>query len=498
MNPSATDRHRLASMLRWDVRLQVRYGFYAVYAVLTAVYVVGIRLAPEGLRPTLATLAVFGDPAFLGFYFVGAVVLFEKGDGVVEALATSPLRGSEYLASKALSLSLLATIASVAVVTFANGPSFRVGHLLAGVVLTSVLMVLVGFVAVARFDSLNAYFLTSLGYLVPTALPLLDFLGIASHPALYLVPTQASLVLLGGAFHPLAPWQTAYAVGYLLACIAVAAVLARRAYRVHVLHRDRTDAGSGVAVPDPTRRVDGRRLGPAATLALADLRNWLRDPLLAVVVGLPLYYALVGRLLVPLATDRLAPGFDLVPHYPLLVALFTFTAPLAYGFVTGFFVLEERDEGVLDALWTTPLTGRGYVAYRSVAVTLVSFVSMAAVPPAVGLVPVPPVLLVPVAAVGSLWGVGCALLLPAFSTNSVEGVAVSKFLGLSVLVPIAAIALVPGPLQFLAGAIPPYWPMKALLVGLDRATVPVVGRYLLIGLASHLAVVGWFVRRFEP
>lgn len=496
-----TATSRFGSMLGWDVRLQVKYGFYAVYAVVVTLFALGLRQLGPDLRPTALTLVVFSDPAFLGFYFVAALVLFEKREGVVDALTLSPLRPAEYLAAKALSLTALAVVAALIITVASVGLAFDLGYFLLGVVLTSLLFVLFGFVAVARFDTLNAYFMSSVVYLTPTVFPLLDLFGIVESPLFYLIPTQASLVLLGAAFGVAAPatWELAYAVGYLLVCTGVAFVAARRAFERYIV-RGETTGTSGTAVPRGTGVGvgGGSDRGPVATLALSDLKNWLRDPLLAFVAAIPVLYALVGRFLVPWLAEQLPAGVDLVAYYPLLVGLFLLISPIAFGFVTGFLILEERDQRVLEALWTTPLTGRGYLLYRSVSVTLVSFVSMLLVAPLVGLVSVPLTLLVPVALVGSLWGVGSALLLAAYAENTVEGVAVSKFFGFTVLVPTVAIALDPGPWVYLAGVLPPFWPLQAFVLGLDGAATTTVAAHLLVGLVAHAAVVAVFVRRMRP
>jgi fluoroquinolone transport system permease protein len=216
-------------MVPWDVRLQYRYGFYAVYAVLTVLFVGALRSIPAGsARDTALQLLVFSDPSFLGFYFVAALVLFEKGQGVVGALVTSPLSTRAYLWSKALSLTLLALVATTAVTALGYGTDVRWVPLLAGVALTSVLFVFVGFVAVARFDSVNAYFMTALAYMTVLGGPVLGLVGLVETPLFYLLPAQPSLVLFEAALGPVPALELAYAVGYLVVAIGVAAVAARR------------------------------------------------------------------------------------------------------------------------------------------------------------------------------------------------------------------------------------------------------------------------------
>ena len=491
---------RLAAMVGWDVRLQYRYGFYAVYAVVTVGYALALRVAPLDLRPLLLQAALFSDQVVLGFYFVGALVLFEKGDGVLDALVTSPLSARAYLASKVVSLAALSVLASLALAVGVVGAGFDLLPLVAGVALTSALFVLLGFVVVARFGTLNAYFLVGTSAVSPFALPLLETLGILRTPLFYAFPTRGTLVLLGASLGPVPSGEIAYAVGSLAVWIGIAWVVAERAFERHVV-RGRVRGEHGAARPDRsslTGRAWSDRLGPVGTLALADLRNWARDPLLRVVAVAPLLAAVVGRFLVPFATDALAPWIGLRPYYPLVLGVFVLLAPYLLGFVAGLFVLEERDQRVLEALWTTPLTGRGYLAYRSVAVIGLSFAYAFVVVPVLGVLAVPTWLLVAVAAVSSLWAVVAGLLLAAIADNSVEGVAVTKLFGIFLLGPIVAIPVLPEPVEFVAGVDPLYWPVKALVVGLDRGPVAEVWLLLAAGVVVHAAAIAVLARRFRP
>lgn len=85
-------------------------------------------------------------------------------------------------------------------------------------------------------------------------------------------------------------------------------------------------------------------------------------------------------------------------------------------------------------------------------------------------------------------------LLTALSANAVEGVAVSKLLGLLLMVPIAVIAVLDGPLELVAGVFPLYWPAKALVVGLDGGWTFLA--YLAVGAVYHLVVAWVLARRF--
>jgi fluoroquinolone transport system permease protein len=480
----------VVAMLRWDARLQVRYGFYAVYAVVTVLFGLGLSGLPESVRTATLVMVLFADPGFLGFYFVGALVLFEKNEGVLDALVTSPLSTDAYLVSKTLSLSLIAVLGALVITLFVHGPAFRPVWFLLGLGLTTGLFVLVGFVAVARFDSLNAYFLTAILYTIPLSLPLLEHFDVVASPLFYLLPTQASLVLLGAAFETPPTWELAYAVGYLGLTVAVAYVLARRAFETHVVRATtRTPTREG----ERRSRLSGRSLGPIATLVVTDLRTWVRDPLLVYIGLSPFLIGLIARF--GIAPIDAAVGFvDLAAHADELLAAFLFTPAGTLGFAAGFFMLEDRDQGVLEALRTTPLTGRGYLLYRGAVFLGLTFLSTLAMVPLVDLGTLPPASYVAISLVASLHTAVTGLLMASLAANTVEGVGVSKLLGFLIIAPVAAIALVAEPIQFLAGVFPPFWAAKATVAALTGTGG--VATYLAAGLLVQGVVIAALLRLF--
>ena len=85
-------------------------------------------------------------------------------------------------------------------------------------------------------------------------------------------------------------------------------------------------------------------------------------------------------------------------------------------------------------------------------------------------------------------------LLAALAADPIEGPALNKLLGLAFVVPLAAIAAVPEPLQFAAGVLPPYWPAKALVVGVSGGAF---WPYLAVGTGYAALLLAAFVRLFR-
>ncbi len=495
----------IRSMLVWDARLQARYGFYAVYAVLTFVYIVGLRALSPALRTDASVLLIVTDPTVLGFYFIAAMVLFEKEEGVLGALVTSPLGDRGYLISKTITLSLLAVIASILVAVFGHGSNIhpRLAVLVIGVSLSATLFVLIGFVAVARFDSINEYFISAAGWGAVLFLPLFGYVGFVETPLFYLLPAQPVLLVVEGGLRPIAAWRLVYAFGYLSIGNVVAFVWARRAFRRHVVRGGTPGRQLGRGeVPDSTTGRDRSRLTartPWAELLLTDLRNWSRDPMLAVAAIGPFALAAVIRFGAPAVAELAAPAVDLRAYYPVITASLVAFGPSIYGFVVGMFVLEDREQGVLVAFRTSPLSGRGYLLYRGSTVYVLSVVATLPALAAVGVVEIPPVVLVGGVVVGALGGPLVSLGFGTLASNTIEGIALSKLVNLVVLGPAIVVAVVPEPLQFAAGVLPTYWPVKAVVAGIlgESSWAAYLAVGTLVQLVWLTGIGRWFVSRVD-
>lgn len=221
---------RLLATAAIDVRLQVRHGFYYATAFLLALWAfIATQLPPIDLAWLLP--AVMAENILINtFYFIGALVLLEKGEGTLDAQVVTPLRTWEYLASKVGTLTLLSVAENVAVAALLVGARFNIATLVAGIILTSVLYVLVGFGVVARYRSINEYLLPSVGYTTVLTLPLVPYLAGWEHWLLYLHPLQGVLLLLRAAFAPVEGWQVVYGALYAAAWIGLAFAWSRRTF----------------------------------------------------------------------------------------------------------------------------------------------------------------------------------------------------------------------------------------------------------------------------
>ena len=190
-----------------------------------------------------------------------------------------------------------------------------------------------------------------------------------------------------------------------------------------------------------------------------------RDPMLVLLLLAPFLAGTAFFFGLPLLASWLliAFGFDLAPWYALADMLLLILTPMMAGVLCGFLMLDERDEGVGIYYSVTPLGGAGYLFSRLILPILWSVVTAPVLMLLFSLSHPDLLRVLSIAVTGSFFGATCTLILLAFAGNKVEGLAVSKLLGLTML-PMLVPFLTDSPWGALAGVFPAYW-MGALLKG---------------------------------
>ena len=179
-----------------DIRFQFRHGFYYAYAVLTILYIIVLRLLPDTMVYPALTLILFSDICALGFFFIGAIVLLERGQNLTESLFVTPLRLREYLLAKILSFLFLATLSALLIMLGASIGGQDLMWFVFGAVFSALIYTLFGLIFAARARHVNDYFVKSLGAGLLISLPILAYIRLFDTPLFYIFPTRATLILL--------------------------------------------------------------------------------------------------------------------------------------------------------------------------------------------------------------------------------------------------------------------------------------------------------------
>jgi fluoroquinolone transport system permease protein len=217
---------RLRATLLCDVRLQLRNGFYYATAFILLVWALILAWLPAADLRWILPPIVLGNLVLNTFYFLAALVLLEHDEGSLHARRVTPLRQHEYLASKLITLTALALAENLLIVVLFHGTGFAWLTMSLAIIIASVVYALMGMIAVARYDSINAFLMPSVLYTAFAEIPLLVYLGGVRHPIVFLHPLQPALLLAEGAFRPLGAAELAYGIGAGVTWCAVLFVLA--------------------------------------------------------------------------------------------------------------------------------------------------------------------------------------------------------------------------------------------------------------------------------
>jgi len=214
---------RIVNALKADVRFQFKQGFYLVYILLTLIYMVILSKLPQEWKSTVIPLVLFSDPSMVGFFFIGALVMLEKVQGVIQYVVVTPLRSLEYLLAKVVSLTILAIAATVMITLATYGYQLNWFLLILAVILISSFFVFYGFIVAVRCTTLNQYFIKMIPYLLLIVLPCFSLIGFPYAWLFNIFPSVAGLKLVYGAFNGIDFLSAlAYTVYLLAANLAIA------------------------------------------------------------------------------------------------------------------------------------------------------------------------------------------------------------------------------------------------------------------------------------
>ena len=191
---------RLREAIKADMLFQFKQGFYFVYVFVAVMYLVLLSFLPEKIFLIATPLVVFSDPSVLGLFFIGGIILLEKGQGVLNVLVVSPLRTTEYVLAKVISLGFISVLAAAAITLFSGYQQVNWVFLIASAFLTSAIFTFAGIMINAGCNTVNQYLLKTIPWMLLLTLPCLSLLGFPGSWLFAPVPSVAALRLMLGAY----------------------------------------------------------------------------------------------------------------------------------------------------------------------------------------------------------------------------------------------------------------------------------------------------------
>ena len=209
---------RFVNLFKWDMKFQARYGFYLLYGFLTALYVIILYSFPVSWKENTAAILIFSDPAAMGLFFMGAIVLMEKSQRVTSFFAVTPLKAFEYVCSKVLSLGAIAVFVAALLAKAAGCRSLLL--VITGTLLSSILFTLFGVIIATKITSLNQFILATVPVEIIGFVPaILHLFGVT--PAFCRIdPANACMDMIAGKGFSIAGFLVTFTVIILLFCMA--------------------------------------------------------------------------------------------------------------------------------------------------------------------------------------------------------------------------------------------------------------------------------------
>lgn len=197
----------MRELLKKEITLQWRQGFWLVYFVVSAIYVIVLLNVPQKNRMLVSLVMILTDTTMLGVLFIGALVLLEKQQAVIHSLFVTPLKPTQYMWSKTISLSLIAVVMSILVYLPVWQFSAYTFMLLFTITFTAWTFAMLGLGLAAGVGTINQYFGLQMGISMLLTLPVIPYLILDQHPAFLFLPYIASLDIMLGAIEALPAWR---------------------------------------------------------------------------------------------------------------------------------------------------------------------------------------------------------------------------------------------------------------------------------------------------
>lgn len=193
------------------------------------------------------------------------------------------------------------------------------------------------------------------------------------------------------------------------------------------------------------------------------LYQLLKDAMLILLCVAPILCGLFFQFGIPFIQSLLIKYLnnpDILPAFYLLFDLMlAILTPMLYCFAAAYVILGEIDDGISKYLAVTPIGKNGYLISRLGFPAIIAFVVSIVAVSIFKLTQISFVDILIITFISSILGLVEALLIVSFSSNKVEGMAISKLSGLFML-GLPAPFFISGNIQYILFFLPTFWLAK--------------------------------------
>ncbi|UOE92135.1 ABC transporter permease [Alkalihalobacillus sp. LMS39] len=232
---------------------------------------------------------------------------------------------------------------------------------------------------------------------------------------------------------------------------------------------------------------------------LGDIKNVFRDPFMMIVLTSPLYMFFLVHYGIPFIDSQLEKitHFSLTDHLSFIMIMCIAMAPMMVGMLTGFLLLDEKDDGIFQYIEITPLKKIGYIVYRiffplflsSIITVILSFLLVNGLELHVG------IYLLALFSF-SCYGPLLTMFLATFCQNKVEGIAYAKLINILLGAPVINY-MFDGPWTVITYLVPFTWGAELMFASITSSYYGFVSHWFFLFVGGLLSTGVWLLFFFR-
>lgn len=227
------------------------------------------------------------------------------------------------------------------------------------------------------------------------------------------------------------------------------------------------------------------------TLSKNDFRNTFRDPMFRSLLFFPIISFAIIYWGVP-AIEGIYP--PLAPYKPVILMWACLQSATMFGFIYGFLFLEEKEDGIWQAVRLLPISGLQLAFSRMLIGLVISFIVNFVLIYFGGMVQLPLFIALLLSALYSLTTVLIALWLGAMGRNKIEGIAQMKVLNIALILP-GIIYILPYKALHATAIVPTYWLFRSTEAAIFHTGN--MGWFFAVGLLSQVLAIFLLNRKMQ-
>lgn len=217
-----------------DLRVLWRTGYIFGITAIFLLFFLILSLIPHidfiSFPDIISALMVL-DEVIAPMLLVGLLLLYERGEHSMIALAVTPMRNITYIGAKLSVVTAICGVAGILLIMGVYDGQLNMLSLTGGLLGIAAISTLAGIITVAPFDTLYRFILPMIGMIIFLSIPGYGVLFGWQHNLIAFHPIAPPLALLEGAFTARPPGRLLYGAAGTLIWLAIGIALALHSYR---------------------------------------------------------------------------------------------------------------------------------------------------------------------------------------------------------------------------------------------------------------------------